>query len=334
MKVNNKIFIIYNISIYMTFSNEEKEKLKNKQYGIYGNHSAVQICEWTKNSLRKKGTCYKDKFYGVNTHKCAQITPTTIYCNHRCIYCWRPMEYMRKKDEDWDEPKEIIDNLIEERKMLLSGFKGREGMDVDFFKDSLIPDHFAISLSGEPTLYPKIDELIAYLNDDYKARTVFLVTNGTKPKTLKKISKNPPTQLYFSVNAHNKELFNKITPKGDFEKLKESLSLIPKMNTRTVIRVTIIKGLNDENIEEFSEFLNKYDADFIEIKSYMWIGNSRDRLKKQNMPTHNYIRKITKEMLKHMDKYEYENEQKRSRIVLLKNKSSNYKTKIQTKDGN
>ncbi|MFW6026089.1 MAG: 4-demethylwyosine synthase TYW1 [Candidatus Woesearchaeota archaeon] len=315
----------------MPFTDKEKKILENKQYGLFGNHSSVQICEWTKNSLRKTGTCYKDKFYGVNTHKCAQITPTTLLCNHRCNYCWRPTEDMKKTKEEWDNPEEIIKGLIEKRKMLLSGFKGRKGMDEEFFNDSLIPDHFAISLSGEPTLYPKIDELIKYLKKDYKARTIFLVTNASQTEKLKEISRNPPTQLYFSINTYNKELFHKITPIGSFESIKESLKNIPQMNTRTVIRVTLIKGFNDKDPKKFAQFLDQYDADFIEVKSYMWIGNSRDRLVKKNMPTHEYTKNFSEKLVRNMKKYKIEDEHKRSRIVLLKNINSKYDTIIDVK---
>ena len=42
-----------------------KEILKKQHYEIAGKneHSAVQICRWTKKSLRDEGVCYKEKFY-------------------------------------------------------------------------------------------------------------------------------------------------------------------------------------------------------------------------------------------------------------------------------
>ena len=44
-----------------------KETLKKQHYEIAGKnqHSAVQICRWTKKSLIGEGSCYKEKFYGI-----------------------------------------------------------------------------------------------------------------------------------------------------------------------------------------------------------------------------------------------------------------------------
>lgn len=313
----------------MGFSEKQKEVLEKKQYGVVLNHSSVQVCEWTKKSLRGFGDCYKKKFYGANTHKCAEISPATLVCTHNCLYCWRPVEYMNEfKITDWDDPKQIIDEVIIKRKKLLSGFGGRLGTSKEYFEDALVPDHFAISLSGEPTLYHKIDKLISYLKDDYNARTIFLVSNASMPETLLKISKNPPTQLYLSINAYNEEIFHKITKKGSWNVILKSLENIPKYNTRTVIRVTLIKDYNMENPKDFAYFLDNYKEDFIELKSYMWIGNSRLRLEKANMPTFEEINLFANEFSKYSKNYEIVDEHIPSRIILLKRKDSKYNTKI------
>ena len=106
--------------------------------------------------------------------------------------------------------------------------------------------------------------------------------------------------------------------------------MVKLLPTRSVIRLTLIKGLNDDQktLEEFSELLEVVQSDFIEIKSYMWLGMSRQRLKKENMPTHKEVKAFTKKLLKLMPNYKVENEKVVSRIILLKNKKSKYKTKI------
>ena len=83
-----------------------------------------------------------------------------------------------------------------------------------------------------------------------------------------------------------------------------------------------------KEVEEFSELLEATGSDFIEIKSYMWLGMSRQRLNKDNMPTHKEVKAFTKKLLKLMPNYKLENEKVVSRIILLKNKKSKYKTKI------
>lgn len=44
--------------------------LKKQQYGVVGRHSAVKVCEWTKKSLVTGNSCYKQKFYGIQSHRC------------------------------------------------------------------------------------------------------------------------------------------------------------------------------------------------------------------------------------------------------------------------
>jgi tRNA wybutosine-synthesizing protein 1 len=52
-----------------------RDLLEKQQYRIVGNHSAVKICHWTKESIRERGFCYKQQFYGINAHRCLQMTP-------------------------------------------------------------------------------------------------------------------------------------------------------------------------------------------------------------------------------------------------------------------
>ena len=69
-----------------------KRILKKQHYEIVGKHSAVQICRWTKRSLRDEGVCYKEKFYGIKSHLCCQMTPAVMWCPNKCVHCWRAIE--------------------------------------------------------------------------------------------------------------------------------------------------------------------------------------------------------------------------------------------------
>jgi tRNA wybutosine-synthesizing protein 1 len=95
--------------------------------------------------------------------------------------------------------------------------------------------HVAISLAGEPTLYPEIGSLIS----EFKKRglTTFLVTNGTCPETLSNMN-TEPSQLFISVCAPNKEIFVDIcrpnVPRA-WEKLMQSLSLLNSFSCPTVM---------------------------------------------------------------------------------------------------
>ena len=188
--------------------------LKKQHYELVGKHSAVQICRWTKNSLRSEGVCYKEKFYGIKSHLCCQMTPAVMWCDNKCLHCWRAIELTlgNKLPEKINSPSEIIDGCIKAQRKLLQGFK------IDFssrkkqlsranqkkYREAQEPMQFAISLSGEPTIYSKIGELITELRK--RGKTSFLVTNGLYPEKIKELKekKQLPTQLYVSVIIRNK----------------------------------------------------------------------------------------------------------------------------------
>ena len=66
--------------------------------------------------------------------------------------------------------------------------------------------HCALSLVGEPIMYPHINELIDLLHS--KQISSFLVTNAQFPDEIKSLE--PVTQLYVSVDAATKESLKKI----------------------------------------------------------------------------------------------------------------------------
>lgn len=189
-------------------------KLKKAKYGVY-NHSAVELCHWTKKSFANEGHCYKHKFYGISTHRCMEMTPAAMNCENRCIYCWRPAEFydtLAMPAELVDEPDVIVEQLLKEREKLINGFYGNPKNDNVKLDESLLPAHYAISLSGEPTMYPKLPQLIKYLRSLETTKSIFLVTNGQEPAMLKRLADEDalPTQIYLSTNASNKKMFHAI----------------------------------------------------------------------------------------------------------------------------
>ena len=67
------------------------KKMKKQGYRFIGDHAAVKICRWTKKSLRGEGECYKNRFYGISTLGCVQMTPW-LGCDNKCLHCWRALE--------------------------------------------------------------------------------------------------------------------------------------------------------------------------------------------------------------------------------------------------
>lgn len=300
-------------------------KLMEKQgYRFIGNHSAVKTCEWTKKSLIDKGSCYKQKFYGIKSHRCCQMSPWVL-CQNKCIHCWRPIELELGLDKKLkiSNPSEIIDESIKAQRKLLNGFKGNLKANSKKYKESQEPMQFAISLIGEPLLYPKIGEFISELRK--RGKTSFIVTNGLSPNILKRLNnKNQlPTQIYLSLNSPNKKLYDKwhrSSEKKAWNKLNQTLRLFPKLKTRKVVRMTLVKELNDkdEYIKEYAKLINKAKPDFIEVKSYMAIGFSRQRLGYDKMLSHKEIKDYSEKLAKELkNSYKILDEQEISRVVLI-----------------
>ena len=292
--------------------------LTKQQYRFAGRHSAVKICEWTKKSLRGEGTCYKQKFYGIESHRCLQMTPSVAWCPNRCVYCWRAVEKTLetpKEGEMIDDPADIIDAAIKAQRSLLTGFKGLDKADRKKWEEAQHPNQAAISLAGEPTAYPRISELI----EEFHRRgfTTFLVTNGQYPERLEGLTE--PTNLYISLDAPDRETYRKtdVPLLPDYwERLNRSLELMSGFSCTKVLRLTLVKGWNIHNPEGYSELIKKADPDFIEVKGYMWVGFSRQRLKKENMPFHDEVKAFA-EQVSRLTGYRYKDEQKASRVVLL-----------------
>lgn len=292
------------------------ELMARQGYAKAGAHSAVKTCAWLKNSMNGTGVCYKSSFYGVTSHRCLQMTPT-LMCNQECIFCWRPTEVQALSPAGWDRPDQIVEESIQAQRKLITGFGGSPNAVPGHYEEARHPSNVAISLSGEPTFYPYLPELItAY---ESKGMTVFLVTNGTQPEMLRRIR---PTQLYMSLDAATPEMYNAVCrPKSPhlWEKVVESLGVLKEkkaQGVRTAVRITAVKGLNMTDEAGFAALIQKAEPDFIEVKSYMHVGFSRLRLTRANMAEQDEIREFAR-AIGDLAGYQFAGESEPSRVVVL-----------------
>ena len=299
--------------------NPELQKILHRQhYAIVGTHSGVKLCHWMKQSLLFGRQCYKQTFYGISSHRCLQMTPAVTHCTQMCLFCWRFQNFTEKELQEFDDPGFILEHAIAAQQKLLTGFKGDPRCDQKKWTEANQPNMLACSLSGEPTLYPKLGEFFDLCHQ--KGITTFLVTNGTTPEALTKLQ-TLPTQLFVSLVAPNEELYKKLcaplVPKG-WEKIQQTLSLLPSLDTRTVIRHTLVHGWNMD--EKFIDAYAKLDGIaspmFIEPKGYVFVGSSRNRLHFSNMPTHDQIKAFGQKLAEFLG-YEQTNEKADSLVVLL-----------------
>ena len=302
-----------------------RQKTTQMGYRFVGRHSAIKICNWTKESIRGKNVCYKNKFYGIESNQCVQMSPAQFFCTFQCRHCWRNFDYLLPREkEDWDDPKQVLDGCIEAQVEILQGFKGNPNADKEKLDKAMTPQHVAISLSGEPTLYPHlpqfIDEIIG------RKMTAFLVSNGTRPEMIKTLLNHQPTNLYISFYGTNPEMYRKaaVPMEGNFwENVNQSLKMLGKFDCNTVVRLTLAKGLNFTDPEGYAKIIDGTGAKFIEVKGYMAVGGSRKSMKYEDMPLHSEIQEFAAK-IESSSSYRIISEKADSRVVLLSREGKNF----------
>ena len=298
------------------------EAMKRQKYHLVGNHSAVKKCRWLHETLVHDRPCYKQKFYGIKTHQCIQMTPAAFYCTQQCLFCWRAQTADLKTGGDetklpqWDQPEQIIEESIKAQHQILTGYRANPQTDKQKLKEAQTPKHAAISLTGEPTLYKHINELIQGFHK--KGFTTFLVTNGTQPQTLAALEEEP-TQLYISLCAPNEQTYQQICrpqiPKA-WQKLGQTLHMLPNFKCPTIIRMTLTTKLNMKNVQSYAKLIQKAAPTYVETKAYMHVGYSTLRLTYENMPSHNQIKDFAKKIAEKTS-YNLIDESAESRVALL-----------------
>jgi tRNA wybutosine-synthesizing protein 1 len=293
-----------------------RDHLERQQYRIVGESGAVKLCHWMSQKMIHGRPCYKEEFYGIESHRCLQMTPAVNVCNFRCLFCWRYHGMTDFGRSGYPEPEELLEGCLQEQRLLVSGFKGDPRCDARLWEEARNPNQVAISLSGEPTLYPKLGELIDLCKR--RGMTTFLVTNGSVPKALENLSPLP-TQLYVTVAAPNKKVFEKLCvpqfPKA-WDNLMETLSLMPSLSTRTVVRHTLVKDWNLGWEDEYAGLDEIAQPIFIEPKGYVFVGDSRTRMTADNMPSHASVREFSARLAKRLG-LDVLKEREDSRVVLL-----------------
>ncbi len=293
-----------------------EEVLRRQGYKLVGSHSGVKLCHWTKKSLTQNRGCYKQRFYGIESHRCMQMTPTVNNCNLGCLFCWRDQAYWGEGLGHVDNPDFLLAESLAAQKALLSGYKGNPKVALETWLEANDVRHVAISLTGEPTMYPRLGEFL----EDCHARglTTFLVTNGTAPTVLERLDPLP-TQLYVTVAAPNERIYTELClpqSRQEWWNLMRTLQLLPSLDTRRVIRHTLVDGWNLGWEEEYAQLDGIGAADFVECKGYVWVGQSRERLSMDNMPSHAKIRAFAFRLGGALG-YEVRDEVELSRVVLL-----------------
>lgn len=200
--------------------------------------------------MRGRGGCYKHTFYGIESHRCMETTPS-LACANKCVFCWRHHSNPVGTEWKWkmDDAELVLQGALENHYNMIKEFKGETnhvryvwytsrflgvvtsrslpialealnyvtiwtlfvsvgvpGVIPEKFAEAMSAKHCALSLVGEPIMYPQINQFCRLLHD--KGISTFLVTNAQFPDAIRAM--DPVTQLYVSVDASTKDSLKKI----------------------------------------------------------------------------------------------------------------------------
>ncbi|XP_042564643.1 S-adenosyl-L-methionine-dependent tRNA 4-demethylwyosine synthase TYW1 isoform X2 [Clupea harengus] len=295
-----------------------RDALTKQGYKLIGSHSGVKLCRWTKSMLRGRGGCYKHTFYGIESHRCMEATPS-LACANKCVFCWR--HHTNPVGTEWrwkmDPADKILLEAVENHQSMIKQFRGVPGVRPDRFEEGLAVKHCALSLVGEPIMYPEINAFLRLLHQ--QRISSFLVTNAQFPDEIRSLV--PVTQLYVSVDASTKDSLKRIDRplfKDFWQRFLDSLRSLGEKQQRTVYRLTLVKAWNVDELKAYSELIALGQPDFIEVKGVTYCGeSSASSLTMANVPWHEEVIYFVQQLANLLPDYEIACEHEHSNCLLL-----------------
>ena len=230
------------------------------------------------------------RIYSVKKTKLETVipldTPYSVHidvcslCNFKCNFCFQA-------NDDAIHKKGLKRGLMD-----FKLFK-KIANDLTHFKDKL--KKVKIGLHGEPTMHPKLPQMISYLNSKNVTEIIELFTNGSllNPKLNKELIDAGLTRINISVEGLSSEKYKEVTgAKVDMEKFVKNIKSLydVRKNCRIYIKIVDI-NLSKENKDKFyNTFGDICDEIFIENVVPQWPETNKFVLKATGM----YGQKINK----------------------------------------
>jgi MoaA/NifB/PqqE/SkfB family radical SAM enzyme len=191
---------------------------------------------------------------------CVQIEPASI-CNFRCVFCFQVDKTFSNKN---------------------SGHMGY--IELDLFKkvvDELEGNVESITLAsrGEPTLHKQLGEMLEYMNGKFLAIKINSNASLFTDDLIHTILSNDVQTMAFSIDAANKELYEKLRVNGKFEKTLKNVQRFNEIRekeyptSRLVTRISGVKVNDIQNIEEMADMWSEY-SDLVAFTNYIPWENS------------------------------------------------------------
>uniref|UniRef100_A0A8C5XFM2 tRNA 4-demethylwyosine synthase (AdoMet-dependent) n=1 Tax=Microcebus murinus TaxID=30608 RepID=A0A8C5XFM2_MICMU len=254
-------------------------------------------------------------------HRCMETTPS-LACANKCVFCWR--HHTNPVGTEWrwkmDQPEVILKEAMENHQNMIKQFKGVPGVQAERFEEGMTVKHCALSLVGEPIMYPEINRFLKLLH--HCKISSFLVTNAQFPMEIRNLK--PVTQLYVSVDASTKDSLKKIDRplfKDFWQRFLDSLKALAAKQQRTVYRLTLVKAWNVDELQAYAQLVSLGNPDFIEVKGVTYCGeSSASSLTMANVPWHEEVVRFVRELVELIPDYEISCEHEHSNCLLIAHK--------------
>ena len=168
------------------------------------------------------------------------IEPTSV-CNLRCVMCFQVDKSFTKQPfmgmMDLDLFKRVVDEAVE---------GGTGGI--------------TLASRGEPTLHRQLPVMLKYLSG--KFFEIKLTTNATKltESLIHDIFQSGVNLVIFSVDTHEKEIYEQIRVRGDFDIVYKNIRMFQEIREKDypdsslVTRISAVKFREDQDPKGFCDF--------------------------------------------------------------------------------
>jgi len=279
---NNKIIIKCITNGYRNIL--EGKHLKNDQYVLSG-HELIEIeniHDWE--VFRYLIYRYKYNIYPklkiIDDHPPSVQIEVSSVCNFRCVFCYQADKTFSKKN---------------------SGFMGY--MDFDLFKtiiDELEGSVESITLAsrGEPTLHKSLDKMIKYMNGKFLATKINTNASLLNDNMIHSILSNDVQTIVFSIDAADKDLYEKLRVNGKFDKTMKNIQRFVEIkekeypHSRLITRISGVKVNDAQNLDEMVSVWSPY-ADIVAFTNYTpWESSYDNPVNKIELPCEELWRRI------------------------------------------
>jgi len=239
------------------------------------------------------------------------------------LYSWR--HHTNPVGTSWrwkvDDPETLVNGAMENHYRMIKQMKGVPGVVEERYQEAFQIRHCALSLVGEPIMYPHINEFVDLLHQHRISS--FLVTNAQFPEKIAQLK--PVTQLYVSVDASTKESLKKVDRplfRDFWDRFVGSLKAIGDKRQRTVYRLTLVKDYNTEELQNYVDLVSLGHPSLIEVKGVTFCGTSgASSLTMSNVPYHEEVVQFCEKMSEMLGReYEIACEHAHSCCILLAHK--------------